>query len=90
MAISAVGAVATFVVMSIFAITKFTSGAWFILLLVPALVFIFFRIHHHYKDVAEALSMETVSYTHLDVYKRQADNGSPRRPRAACFLPSLR
>jgi hypothetical protein len=44
--------------MSIFAITKFTSGAWFILLLVPALVFIFFRIHHHYKDVAEALSME--------------------------------
>jgi amino acid transporter len=58
MVISAVGAVATFVVMTIFAITKFTSGAWFILLLVPALVFIFFRIHHHYKDVAEALSME--------------------------------
>ena len=58
MAISAVGAVATFVVMTIFAITKFASGAWFILLLVPALVFVFFRIHHHYKDVAEALSME--------------------------------
>jgi amino acid transporter len=58
MVISAIGAVSTFVVMTIFAITKFTSGAWFILLLVPALVFIFFRIHHHYKDVAEALSME--------------------------------
>ena len=56
--ISAIGAVATFVVMLIFAITKFTSGAWFILLLVPTLVFIFFRIHHHYKDVAQALSME--------------------------------
>ena len=54
----AIGAVSTFVVMTIFAITKFTSGAWFILLLVPALVFLFFRIHHHYKDVAEALSME--------------------------------
>ena len=58
MVISAIGAVSTFVVMTIFAITKFTSGAWFILLLVPALVFLFFRIHHHYKDVAEALSME--------------------------------
>jgi amino acid transporter len=58
MAISAVGAVSTFVVMTIFAITKFASGAWFILLLVPSLVFVFFRIHHHYKDVAEALSME--------------------------------
>jgi len=56
--ISAIGAAATFVVMLIFAITKFTSGAWFILLLVPTLVFIFFRIHHHYKDVAQALSME--------------------------------
>jgi hypothetical protein len=58
MAVSAIGAVSTFVVMSIFAITKFTSGAWFILLLVPTLVFIFFRIHHHYKDVAQALSLE--------------------------------
>jgi len=58
MAISAIGAVSTCVVMTIFAITKFTSGAWFILLLVPSLVFVFFRIHHHYKDVAEALSLE--------------------------------
>jgi len=57
MAISAVGAVSTFVVMLIFAITKFMSGAWFILLLIPTLVFIFFRIHHHYKDVSHVLSM---------------------------------
>ncbi len=57
MAISAVGAVCTFVVMFIFAITKFMSGAWFILLLIPTLVFIFFRIHHHYKDVSHALSL---------------------------------
>ncbi len=58
MGISAVGAVCTFIVMLIFAITKFMSGAWFILLLVPTLVFLFFRIHNHYKDVAHALSME--------------------------------
>ncbi len=56
--ISGFGAVCTFVVMMIFAITKFMSGAWFILLLIPALVFVFFRIHHHYKDVAQALSLE--------------------------------
>jgi len=58
MIISAFGAVCTFVVMMIFAITKFSHGAWFILLLIPVLVFIFFRIHHHYKDVAHALSLE--------------------------------
>ncbi|WP_374688860.1 APC family permease [Promineifilum sp.] len=58
MAISAVGAVMTFTVMVIFAITKFTSGAWFVIVLIPTLVFLFSRIHTHYKDVAEALSLE--------------------------------
>lgn len=57
--VSAVGAVCTFVVMIVFAVTKFTSGAWFILFLVPLLVWLFFRIHHHYKDVAAALSWES-------------------------------
>jgi amino acid transporter len=57
--ISAVGAVCTFIVMCIFAITKFADGAWVIVLLIPALVFIFFRIHGHYKSVAKALSMDS-------------------------------
>jgi amino acid transporter len=57
-AISGIGAICTFVVMIVFAVTKFTSGAWVIVLLVPTLVFAFFRIHHHYKDVARLLSRE--------------------------------
>ncbi len=56
-ALSAVGACCTFVVLLIFAITKFASGAWIVVILIPTLVFIFFRIHHHYKDVAHALSL---------------------------------
>jgi amino acid transporter len=55
--ISAVGAVCTFVVLLIFAITKFSTGAWFVVVLIPALVFVFFRIHYHYKDVAHRLSL---------------------------------
>jgi amino acid transporter len=57
MAISAFGALCTFIVMMVFAITKFTSGAWFIIILIPSLVFLFFRIHRHYKDVAHSLSL---------------------------------
>jgi amino acid transporter len=60
MGISAFGAVCTAVVMIVFAVTKFTSGAWFVVLLIPTLVFIFFRIHYHYRDVARALSLEGV------------------------------
>ena len=48
----------TFVVMFVFATTKFHDGAWIIVLLVPVLVFIFFRIHHHYKTVAQVLSLD--------------------------------
>ncbi len=61
MLISGVGAVLTFIVMLIFAVTKFTSGAWFVLILIPTLVFIFSRIHRHYKDVAQALSLENAT-----------------------------
>ena len=60
MIISAVGATLTFIVMVIFAITKFASGAWFVILVIPTLVFIFSRIHQHYQDVAQALSLENV------------------------------
>lgn len=58
MIISGTGAVITAMVMIIFAVTKFAQGAWFVILLIPSLVFIFFRIHYHYKDVARALSLE--------------------------------
>jgi amino acid transporter len=56
--ISLVGAICTFVVMIVFAVTKFRDGAWFIILLVPILVLIFFRIHRHYREVAHALSLK--------------------------------
>jgi amino acid transporter len=59
MLVSAIGAVCTFVVMIVFAVTKFASGAWVIVLLIPTLVWIFFRIHHHYRSVAKALSWDS-------------------------------
>jgi hypothetical protein len=57
MAISTIGAISTGIVMLVFAATKFTSGAWFVVVLIPVLVFIFFRIHAHYKRVAHTLSL---------------------------------
>jgi hypothetical protein len=59
MAINGFGAVMSFVVMIIFAVTKFSSGAWIIVILIPSLVFVFFRIHHHYKALAKRLSLDT-------------------------------
>jgi hypothetical protein len=53
--VNAVGATATFVVMIIFAVAKFTEGAWIVVIVIPLLVFLFFRIHKHYKYVATVL-----------------------------------
>ena len=52
------GGVSTFVVMLIFAVTKFKDGAWIILLVVPALVLVFFAINHHYRELAKSLSLD--------------------------------
>ncbi|MBN1287654.1 MAG: APC family permease [Anaerolineae bacterium] len=57
MIISAVGAVCTGIVMVVFAVTKFTSGAWFVVVLIPLIVAVFAQIHHHYKHVAQNLSL---------------------------------
>jgi amino acid transporter len=57
--INGFGAVCTFIIMIVFAVTKFASGAWIVVILIPSLVFIFFRIHHHYKDLAANLSLDS-------------------------------
>lgn len=56
--INALGAFITGVVMMIFAVTKFSQGAWIALLLMPALVLFFFRIHRHYRHLASRLTLE--------------------------------
>ncbi len=58
MVVNGFGAACTAIVMLVFAVTKFRGGAWIILILVPALVSIFFSIHHHYKRLAKKLSLE--------------------------------
>jgi amino acid transporter len=58
MMINGFGAICTAVVMTVFAVTKFLEGAWVVLILTPALVGIFFSIHHHYKRLAKNLSLE--------------------------------
>ncbi len=59
-AINAVGAVATFVVLCVFLATKFIHGAWIVVVVVPLLVFMFRAIHTHYVGVAKQLSTEGV------------------------------
>ena len=56
--LNAVGATVTGLVMLVIAVTKFTHGAWIVVLLIPALVIVFLIVHRHYQDVAGQLSLE--------------------------------
>ena len=58
MIVNGVGAVITAIVTLIFASTKFTSGAWVVLIVIPAFVVFFFAIHRHYLRLARALSLD--------------------------------
>lgn len=58
MLINGFGALCTAVVMIVFAVTKFRNGAWVVLILIPALVAIFWFIHRHYNNLAKKLSLE--------------------------------
>lgn len=59
MIINGLGCVATAAVVCIFAITKFHEGAWIVIFLIPLLVSVFLAIHHHYRDLAARLSLDT-------------------------------
>jgi amino acid transporter len=57
--INGFGAICTFVVMIVFAVTKFTTGAWVVIIIIPTLVVIFLQIHGHYKHLASGLSLDS-------------------------------
>jgi hypothetical protein len=55
-AINLVGALATALVLVIVLITKFTHGAWLVVIAMPALYVLMTAIHRHYRHVAEELA----------------------------------
>jgi amino acid transporter len=55
--INGVGATATAIATMVFILTKFTEGAWVVLIAVPAFIFLFTSIHRYYRRVGRALGL---------------------------------
>lgn len=70
LAINGFGAVVTGVVTLVIAVTKFTHGAWVILVLVPVMVSWFRAVNKHYVDVKLQLDFENFR-THNEGFKHQ-------------------
>jgi amino acid transporter len=58
LAINGVGATVTGVVTLVIAVSKFTHGAWIVVLVIPLLVMACLTIHRHYVEVADQLSLD--------------------------------
>ncbi len=56
--VNAVGAVSTFIVMTIIGVTKFVTGVWMVAIAIPILVYGLRKINDHYRSVAKQLSLE--------------------------------
>ena len=55
--LSAVGGTLTGIVTVIFAATKFTHGAWVIMVVIPLMILLFLKIKNHYLSVGKQLSL---------------------------------
>jgi Amino acid transporters len=61
--INLIGAIATFIVLSVFVLTKFMHGAWLVVVMIPLLVLMFHAIHRHYLSVSRQLALDTFDGT---------------------------
>jgi amino acid transporter len=52
------GAIITFVTVIIIGVTKFLTGAWIVLVLIPVLVYLMIRVKDHYQNVTKGLKLE--------------------------------
>ncbi|HWQ45892.1 MAG TPA: APC family permease [Longilinea sp.] len=56
--LNGLGALVTGITLLIIAVSKFVSGAWISVLLIPLIIFLFFQINRHYHSVSKQLSLK--------------------------------
>ncbi|HWR44490.1 APC family permease [Sporomusa sp.] len=63
--INGIGAFVTGLVVLIITVTKFTHGAWIILIFIPVMIYIFKQVRLHYNDMADQLHLplEDIEYS---------------------------
>ncbi len=75
--INGAGAITTTVVMTVIIVTKFSHGAWVVVLVLPLMVMTFFNIHRHYIRVKSILAGS------------RADFISPRKNRVVVLVSGI-
>jgi amino acid transporter len=56
--LNGVGSVTTFIILIVVAVTKFTSGAWVPIVVIPFIILLFKSIHNHYTGIEKGLQAQ--------------------------------
>lgn len=75
--INAFGALCTGVVLVVLLITKFVEGAWLVAVAIPSLIYLFIRIHRHYEEIAESLTLDGIRPFPLSAKTYEDGNNVP-------------
>ncbi len=55
--INGFGALVTFVIVIVIAVTKFTQGAWIVVIVIPVMIFLMLKVKKHYAAIGKQLRM---------------------------------
>ncbi len=73
--INGFGALTTFLIVIVIAITKFTQGAWIVVIIIPLMIFLMLKVKKHYTAIVKQLKMtpEELSEVHIrhNVYRNR-------------------
>jgi amino acid transporter len=92
MIINAIGATATGMVLVVVVATKFTHGAWIVLVAVPVIVAFFLAVHRHYASIGGLLRSRRISMQQeprISFVLLVADLG-PATSQAVAYLRAIR
>lgn len=63
LAVNGLGSLATAVLLAVIGVTKFTHGAWAVIVMVPAIVFLLVRMNHQYERETHELERDLASFS---------------------------
>ena len=90
--INGVGALTTGVVLVIVTLTKFTHGAWIVIVAMPVIVAFFLAVHHHYEKVRRILELGRVEAAQVptNTFLVLVNGFGPATREAIAYLLALR
>ncbi|MEU6021777.1 APC family permease [Micromonospora sp. NPDC047134] len=89
-AINGFGATLSAVVLVTAAVTKFTEGAWAVVLAVPLLIYLFLRVRRHYDHVQQALGLHPDHPPSVDPAEDAPPDVVPQQVRHLFLVPVAR